>query len=185
MAGKKIGTTLLKIPIKKKFDADDRRFIAQEIIDIIVERTQKGKAPDNRKWSGSAGKYSDSYADTRQFKLRGKSKTKVNLKLSSDMLNSLELVDDGPGYLTIGYSDDNPQQGKAEGNILGTYGNATPIRGKKRDFLKISEKEKQAAMAPYDSSLVDIEKIQDRKKKLESLLRLTAIPENKEEDGEE
>ena len=62
------------------------------------------------------------------------------------MLNSLEFKD-RPGELVINLEES--QRGKAQGNILGTYGNDAPIRGKRRNFLDLSRAELSAILSNY------------------------------------
>ncbi len=70
------------------------------------------------------------------FKNSGKSKH-VDLQLSGDMLAALSLLSHKSGEITIGFENGTLENDKAEGNILGTYGQKSPIPGKKRDFLGI------------------------------------------------
>jgi len=125
------------VKVAKGLDAETRAAIAVDIIDHIIERTQKGKDKKGKDFKG----YSDSYKGSFDFKLAGKGK-KVNLTLSGEMLNALTLLDSAPGSLTIGIpADDDFNNAKAEGNIKGTYGQDAPIRGKKRDFMGIQRTE--------------------------------------------
>lgn len=140
---------ILEIELPEKLKPNQRQAIAQEVIDFIVQRTQKGQDVKGEKWSGSRGTYSKSYEKSLDFKIAGKSKSKVNLTLSSEMLNDLEIIKQGKGKIVIGYGRGNASRGKAEGNILGTYGNATPRRGKSRPFLGISKNDLAEIVDPY------------------------------------
>lgn len=125
--------TVIDVEIPDGYGPREREAIASDIIDKIVERTLDGKDKNGRKFAP----YSKGYSESLDFKVAGKTKT-VNLQLSGDMLASLELVRHQKGLLRIGYSgskSDNIEKAKAEGNILGTYGQKTPIPGKARDFL--------------------------------------------------
>jgi hypothetical protein len=126
--------------ISTKYSEEERVAIGIEIIDIIISRAEAGKGKDGKDFSGEAGKYSKSYLKSFNFKLAGKGK-KVNLKLSGEMINSLTVLDTADGEITIGIpKDDKLNNDKAEGNILGTYGQAKPIAGKARDFMGIDAK---------------------------------------------
>jgi len=128
----------VKIKIPKDYSPQEREALAIEVIDQIIDRTQSGK---DKKGNNFAG-YSKGYTESFDFKLSGKSKSKVNLTLSSEMLNALTLLNHSSGSLTIGYTkDDEFNNDKAEGNIKGTYGQKKPIKGKARDFLGISKSE--------------------------------------------
>jgi hypothetical protein len=122
-----------KIKISKKHGALSRVAIAKEVIDYIIKRTKDGKDKNEAAFQG----YSASYKKSLDFKIAGKSPSKVNLTLSKEMLNSLELLSHKPGEITIGYDKSNAElNGKVEGNRLGTYGNSKPVT-KPRDFLGI------------------------------------------------
>lgn len=140
--------TSRKINISKKYSEDERQAIAFEIISYIQERTKKGKGKGNKKWQGRAGKYSKEYKDSLDFKNAGKGST-VNLTLSGDMLDSLDLLEDTNGQLTIGISEDDPDHGKAEGNIRGSYGKPKGSKAKARDFLGLEKSEIQGILKNF------------------------------------
>ena len=123
--------TRIVIPVSVKYDEVERVAIAQELIDYILERTAKGKGKDGKPWGGPASRYSPGYKG---------GKGPVNLSLSGDMLDALTLIQQKKGQIVIGI-DDSKEEGKAEGNILGTYGKDTPIPGKARNFLGLSKQE--------------------------------------------
>lgn len=136
------------IQIPKDLKPKQRQAIALEVIDFIVERSKSGKDKNGKAFP----KYSAGYANSQDFKNAGKSKGKVNLTLSSEMLNSIELLKDKAGELVIGFDkSDDELNGKAEGNILGTYGKDTPNPSKARDFLGIQEKDLNKILKNYVS----------------------------------
>jgi len=102
-----------------------------------VERTDQGKDKDGVPFA----KYSKAYKDSLDFKNAGKSST-PNLQLSGDMLAALKYLEKEStrNYITVGFEKDSEENGKADGNIRGTYGKPSPV-GPKRDFLGISEKD--------------------------------------------
>jgi len=140
---------VLEIELPEKLKPNQRQAIAQEVIDFIVERTQKGQDVKGDKWSGSRGTYSPEYIKSLDFKIAGKSKKKVDLTLSSEMLNDLEIIKHAKGKIVIGYGRGNASRGKAEGNILGTYGQPDPIPGKSQPFLGITGKKLAEIVDPY------------------------------------
>ncbi len=146
---------VLEIELPEKLKPNQRQAIAQEVIDFIVERTQKGQDVKGDKWSGSRGTYSPEYIKSLDFKIAGKSKKKVDLTLSSEMLNDLEIIKHAKGKIVIGYGRGNASRGKAEGNILGTYGQPDPIPGKSRPFLGITGKKLAEIVDPYLGELND------------------------------
>lgn len=145
MANKWTKTT---INIPKVYTPIERVAIAQDVIDYIVERTKAGKGPGNKEWANKAAReYSKSYQKSVEFRASGKSKN-VNLKLSGDMLDAIGIITDKSGAVTIGITDES-QVGKAEGNIRGTYGSNTPIRGKSRPFLNLTNDELKKILQNY------------------------------------
>ena len=134
-----------KIKIRKGYNRQQRKIIGQEIIDFIIERTQSGKDKRNSAFPS----YSKSYKDSKEFEIAGKS-SKVNLSLSEEMLNSIELLSHSDGEVVVGFNrNDSRNNGVAEGNIKGTYGQASPIPGKKRDFLGITAGDKGEIQDKY------------------------------------
>lgn len=124
------------IQIPPEYTEREKIAIAQDIIDFIVKRTEEGKNKDNRNFP----KYSAEYVKSLDFKNAGKSKGNVNLKLSGDMLAALKVLEVKRSKVIIGFDNGTPENGKADGNIRGTYGNASST-GKKRDFLGITMKD--------------------------------------------
>jgi len=127
-----------------EYQPHEREAIALEVIDKIVKRAKSGVDKNGRSFAG----YSEAYKKSLNFKIAGKT-AKVDLTLSGDMLDSLEIIENyGNGKVKIGYAPGNSEGGKAEGNILGTYGNPSPI-GPKRDFLGLPKNEIDAILSKY------------------------------------
>jgi hypothetical protein len=122
------------IDIPKGYSPAEREVIAEEIIDFIRERSAKGLNKNNREFPG----YSEEYEKSLNFKIAGKSKDKVDLTLSGDMLGALSLLSDSNGKIMIGFENGTEENAIADGNIRGTYGKSKPS-SKKRDFLGITK----------------------------------------------
>lgn len=125
------------VDIPKDLKPDERKQLADLIIEHIFERTSNGVDKNGKKFPA----YSKEYMQSLDFKVAHKSK-QVNLQLSGDMLAAVELLNHSSGKLTIGFKNGTPENDKAEGNILGTYGQSSST-GKKRDFLGIESKKLQ------------------------------------------
>lgn len=97
-----------------------------------MERTDQGKDVDGKPFP----KYSDAYKNSLDFKIAGKS-SKVDLQLSGDMLAALEIIKTDEDYVEIGIKDSDVQ-GRAEGNIRGSYGKSRGNSSLARDFLGTS-----------------------------------------------
>ena len=141
------------------YDDVEREAIAIEVIDKIIKRTRQGKDKNGDKLDG---KYSKGYEQSQAFKIGGKSKGKIDLTLSGDMLDSIEILKNSK-KVEIGFQKGSVENGKADGNIRGTYGQDKPIPGKARDFLGISDSELQSILRKYPK---DSDKAQQRAKEL-------------------
>lgn len=126
----------IKIPENYKLKPQQREDLADLIIEHIFDRTNRGLNKNGKAFPG----YSKEYLESLDFKVSGKSKNKVNLQLSGDMLAAIKLLKSKKDAVVIGFDAGSEENAKAEGNILGTYGQDAPIRGKKRDFLGIEPK---------------------------------------------
>lgn len=123
----------INIPIPKGYKPIERKAIAQEVIQFIVDRTKSGKDKDGRNFKG----YTKEYKESLTFKLGGKSSS-VNLTLTGEMLGELDLLNQSNGNLRIGYDKGREAlNGKVEGNREGTYGQKKQVTSP-RDFLGLS-----------------------------------------------
>jgi len=134
------------ITIPKAYGPQEREAIAIDVIDLITKRTKKGLD----KTGDTFPSYSESYKKSLDFKI-AKGGGKPNLTLSGDMLSAMELLNHASGKILIGYENGTTENAKADGNIRGTYGQSSPIKGGKyaRDFLGISKKELDAILKKY------------------------------------
>jgi len=113
--------------------------IGQKIIDRIVQRTEAGDSMTfNSKGDGRVGKlkkpYSKSYVDSTEFKAHGKSKNKVNMKLTGDMLGLLDIKKQSGDSITIGWNKGDGQDAKA-------FNHSTGDTVPKRPFFGVNKKE--------------------------------------------
>jgi hypothetical protein len=138
----------IKIKIPKDLGPDDRKDLAFDILEHIRKRSAQGvglNSDGTRK--KRFPKYSDSYMESLDFKIAGKSSS-VNLKLSGDMLDSMDLLTHKPGEVTIGFENGTEDNSKAEGNILGSYG-GSPNASKARNFLGVTSAELKEILKDY------------------------------------
>jgi hypothetical protein len=136
----------IKLDVPKWLSDDQKEQLADDVIEHIRRRTEKGLDKRNRQFPG----YSDEYVKSLDFKNGGKRKGRVDLQLSGDMLADLQLVKMQKNAIVIGFTPGSEENARAEGNILGTYGQDKPIPGKKRDFLGISQSELNDILSNYD-----------------------------------
>lgn len=133
-------STKLPIDFPEDFSSEERRMLAEKVIEFIQDRTKMGYNVYGRDWSGDAGKYNPDYAR----KVGKKAGGPVDLALSHDMIEAIEYF---PGQGAVGFKSGTKIERKAEGNILGTYGRPEPIPGKGRPFLDILKKDLQELIA--------------------------------------
>jgi hypothetical protein len=125
-----------KVAISPSLKPKDRVAISEAVIEYIKNRTLDGLDKNLEKFPN----YTKNYA---QFK--GVSVSDVDLVFSGDMLSDLKLLSHKSGELTIGFEKGSKSNGKAEGNIKGTYGQPSPVQAP-RDFLGISDVEVESLL---------------------------------------
>lgn len=117
----------------------------QAVIDYIVDRTEKGKRYDGVKFSG----YDQDYVESDEFKAYGKSKSKVNLTQTGNMLGQLDILEIFDNSITIGWGD-NEERAKAYGHHTGMKGHPT-LEGKTpaRPFFGVTRKQIENLAGPF------------------------------------
>jgi len=120
----------VRLEVPKTLTPAQRELVAFEVIDYIRERTQLGRDANGRKFT----EYTKAYA-----KFKGVSRGNVDLVLNDEMLRAIDLLNHKAGSLLIGFEKGSDENAKADGNIRGTYGKPSPIPGKARPFLGISQ----------------------------------------------
>lgn len=98
-----------RINLPKDLSQEARTLLADKVISLIKERTDKNKDVDGSKFAP----YSNSYVASQDFKNAGKSKSDVNLRLTNEMMDSIQLIDQGPGFITIGFESGTDANDKA------------------------------------------------------------------------
>lgn len=89
----------LTVTVPRNLSEGERIRIGNAIIKHIKQRTDRGIDKDNRPFKP----YSDSYKKSNEFRIAGKTSL-VNLRLTSRMLDGLEVIRQGVGFITIGFS---------------------------------------------------------------------------------
>lgn len=133
--------TQLTLKVPKHFTSEMRSDVAEKVMEFIIDRSKKGYNVNGRDWSGKAGEYTEEYAKRKGVSEGGP----VDLSLSHDMLDGMRYFPSlsPSGQITVGYQKGTKLERKAEGNILGTYGQQSPIAGKARPFLDILQRDLQ------------------------------------------
>lgn len=127
------------------YSPSEREAIVGDVIRTIQKRTKQGLDKDGKPFP----KYTKAYTKSQDFKIAGKT-SKVDLVLSGDMLDSIELLKNAPKTV-VGFERGSTENGKADGNIRGTYGQDSPIDGGKyaRDFLGLTKAELKSILSKY------------------------------------
>jgi hypothetical protein len=142
------------IPIGTGFTPAQRRRIAEDLIEVMISRSEDGVGvygdPNNPKSlkRRSFPGYSDTYINSLDFKIAGKSPGNVNLTLSGDMLVAIDLLEDRGNKLVIGFEAGSEENARADGNIRGAYGGA-PNPRKARPFLGVTADELDSVLKKY------------------------------------
>lgn len=145
------------IDIPEGYKPTARLAIGQEIIDEIVRRSRQ----DNKDKNGDPfPKYTKGYINSLDFKIAGKSPSRVDVTLSGETLDSIRILNHKKGAIQIGFQRGTDANAKADGNIRGTYGKSTPDSSKARDFLGIPEPDRDKILSNYP--LDDLETLRDR-----------------------
>jgi hypothetical protein len=89
-----------KIPLPRHLSQAEREEVGRQIIQTIQNRTLEGLDLEGRPFAP----YSKRYIDSREFKAAGKSPSEVNLRLTEEMMNAMEVQGSEPGSVTIGFN---------------------------------------------------------------------------------
>lgn len=133
-----------KLIIPKTIKPKERVKIAKVVIEHIITRSANGLDKNNKKFP----KYSFEYADK-----KGVGVSDVDLILTGEMLDELELVSHKAGEIVIGYKNPSDElAGKVEGNRIGSYGRE-PNKKKARDFLGLPKDELEVLAAAFEEDI--------------------------------
>lgn len=133
-----------------------REVIGQAIIDRMRERTDQGLAVGGKK--NLKAPYSKTYAETDEFKAFGKSRSKVDMQLTGDMMGLMDIKKQDGNTITIGW-DDPTENAKA-------YNHNTGDTVPKRPFFGMTNEELDDVKKEFKSEVkqaLDIKKNEGRK----------------------
>lgn len=141
------------IEVPRELSANERMRCGKEIVEFIRKRSESGMGVvdtgdgfRNKRFPG----YSKAYINSLDFEIAGKSAGSVDLTLSGDMLIALDVLDTKPGAVLIGFEKGSDENARADGNIRGTYGRSSPMPGKARNFLGISDSDLRRITRKYE-----------------------------------
>ena len=124
----------VRIPIPKGIGPDARQAIGEEMVERMVERAKSRRGVEAQGDGTFKHKIFPKY--TKEYaKWKGVGRSNVDLTLSKEMLDSLDVISHKSGSILIGMPrGDSELNGKTEGNRLGSYG-GSPDPSKARDFM--------------------------------------------------
>jgi hypothetical protein len=146
----------VRFNLPKELRPDERKEVGELIAEKIRKNAESGKGRqfDNKgmrdgivKEYVKFPKYSKSYVNSLDFKVSGKSPSSIDLTLSGDMLQSLDVINTKSGEVVLGFPED--QNGKADGNIRGTYGKDSADKSKARNFLGLTQSDYNKIVNKY------------------------------------
>jgi len=127
----------IEVEIPDKYKPAEREIIAEEILEFIRSRTEKGISKTNRAFPPLSKEYK---AKKQAYGAKGI----PDLTLTGDMMISMDLLKSNKGKLTIGFERGSEENAKADGHITGNV-------GKKRDFLGIYKKDVNAIIRQLEA----------------------------------
>lgn len=134
MAAKHV-TETLKIPSDLTLDEISK--LKKQVLRFIRKRTSEGKGKGGKSFPS----YTEEYKRSLDFKNAQKSASKVNLKLSGDMIAAMDILPSKKNEITYGFEKGTSENDRAEGNIIGSYGKKSADPKKARDFLGMTNEE--------------------------------------------
>jgi hypothetical protein len=141
-------------PIAK--DQAVRETLFQVLFDQMIDRLSTGRGVDNK----IMPKYSDAYKNSLAYKAFGKDGT-VNLELTGDMINSVNIQKQNSSKMTIGFTGD-VENAKAFAHMTGFEGHPTlDGKVKRRNFFGWTDKEIEAAAEELRPSINEDQVLSD------------------------
>lgn len=117
-----------------------KQVIGQALIDRIIERTEAGKSVNGGKLKAP---YSKTYAESDDFKAFNKKKDEVNMKLTGNMLGTLDIIDTAGSKVKIGWNDSTENAKAYNHNV----GDTVP----KRAFFGITKQDLASVKSEFAS----------------------------------
>ena len=122
------GTTSFRLPVSPMLGQQDRQLLGQLIIERIQERSESGRDIDGRRFS----RYSRDYVD---YLREIGADSGLDLTLTGEMLNSIQILSEGEGFIEIGLEPGSFAARKA------TYNQGGNPRIPSRPFMGIRDSE--------------------------------------------
>ena len=144
------------------FDVSDNDALvlayAQSMIDVIKERTDKYKDVNGDRLK----KYSESYTQSDIFKAASKGRSEVNMRLTSEMMDTIDVIEQNGSVVKIGW-DDGFNSKKAYAHMTAFKGHPTIKSAPVREFFGITKKEIKEINKSYRTPQESIQNKNDNK----------------------
>src|SRR3990167_434655 len=126
----------IRIEIPEEIGPYEREAIASEMVDLMVSKAKEGVGI---RWEGERARPRKFPAYTERYE-KFKGQKNVDLTLSGEMLDALQVLSHKKGSILIGFENGSQENDKAEGNITGSYGKS-PNPRRARNFLGLTASE--------------------------------------------
>lgn len=128
-----------RIPVPNDWSPSDKRAFGKQVVQFIKERTDRGVDVNGNKFAG----YSESYVNSLDFKNAGKSKGEVNLRLTNEMMDTLDVVSVSSDEVWVGFEQGTAPNDKAAWAAAGD-------NGPSRKFLGIKDADLAAMIDRFE-----------------------------------
>lgn len=134
----------IRIDIPEEIGPSEREAIGEEMVSLMVSKAKDGigVTGSERFRNKNFPKYTPQYE-------KFKGQKNVDLTLSGEMLDALQVLSHKKGSILIGFENGSIENDKAEGNITGSYGK-TPNPKKARNFLGLTASEIKEIVRNYE-----------------------------------
>jgi len=132
---------VMHLSVPDDWTSFEREEFAQQVVDFIKARTDDGKDINNQSFAG----YSDSYASSLDFRIAGKSKSNVNLRLSGEMMDTVDLISHTAGTIFLGF------QSGTDANDKAAWAAASD-NGPSRKFLGLDDASLNRLVSQFETS---------------------------------
>lgn len=126
----------VRLPLPEDLTPFQREQAGNLMANLMVDKANEGEGV---KKSGDKFRRTQFPAYTKEYKKK-KGQSNVDLEVTGNMLNALQYLSSKKGSVLVGYERGSSENGKAEGNVTGSYG-GSPNKRKARNFLGLLKSE--------------------------------------------
>lgn len=134
----------IRIDVPEDIGPSEREAMGAEMVALMVSKAKDGIGV---RYEGDRARPKNFPAYTERYE-KFKGQKNVDLTLSGEMLEALNVLSHKKGSILIGFENGSEENDKAEGNITGSYGRS-PNPRKARNFLGLTASEIKAIVRDY------------------------------------